>query len=59
MEHLVAGTELVLNTHELLVGAVFLTALPHPIVSPSLFKPNVLRLVSNMDTQFQQVFHLP
>lgn len=35
------GTELVPNTYELLLVAIFLTASLDPIVSPSLFEPNV------------------
>lgn len=40
-----AGTELVLSTYVLLLVAIFLTALLDPIVSPSLFEPNVWSLV--------------
>lgn len=39
------GTEIMLNTYELLLVAIFPTASPDPIVSPSLFEPNVWSLV--------------
>lgn len=35
------GTELVLSTYDLLLSAIFPTASRDPIVSPSLFEPNV------------------
>ena len=44
MEHSVAGAELGLNTYELLLGAIFLTASLDPIVSPSHFEPKVWSL---------------
>ena len=44
MEHSVVGTELGLNTYELFLGAIFLTASLDPIVSPSHFEPNVWSL---------------
>lgn len=37
----VTGTELPLNTRELLLIAIFPTASLDPVVSPSLFEPNV------------------
>lgn len=39
-----AGAELGLNTYELLLGAIFLTASLDPIVSPSHFEPKVWSL---------------